>query len=368
MKIGCRKASIFARAFLLLAGAVSGITSCPEATLAANGKTLTGGVIEKASKGTLQFHPKLVSTSNYVFNNCGEELNHKLQSFSSTCGDYKLQTQIVDDSGLISIRLFYKGKQVLYRHLPKWSGLCEASFDLTDPRTSESCNTAPVFRDINGDGIPEIILSEDSGSAHGPMKLTIYQIKPSTAPLPMLCQATLQSPTFSGPDENGTYRVNVYDQAFSYWKDSAYCDFAPPTVVLSLQGHAFVPNAKLMIEPPPKEAEFQSVIAHLNKELADADKLTKPGTRAVRPAVWNAMNEYVYSGRAEWAKKILDRLYPEGTTLIMTVNNVDELKDPKAMPKLSRKQFWKDFCDTVKHSEYAKVLLQLDTTKAMQSQ
>jgi hypothetical protein len=51
----------------------------------------------------------------------------------------------------------------------------------------------------------------------------------------------------------------------------------------------------------------------------------------------------------------------------LTVNNPDELKSPKGMPKLSRDQFWKDFWDNVKKSEYAKTLLEMNNHKVMQA-
>jgi hypothetical protein len=321
----------------------------------------------RPSLATLQFHPRVVSNSKYTYVNNGENLDHTLQKLSAKSGNFRLDEEIVDDAGLISIRLFYLGKPIFDKHLPKWRGLCEDSYTLIDPLNNISCNKAPVFRDINGDGIAEMILINDSGSAHGPVEQTIYQIQPRAQPLHKLSQATLQSPEYVDLEKNGTFSIMVYDQAFAYWKNSAYCDFAPPLVVLSLKGNTWVPNAKLMAKAAPNKVEFEKVIHELNNTLAPCDKLTSGKTRAITPDVWNAMTKLVYEGNAESAREILDRLYTSGTTLILTVNNPDELKSPKGMPKLSRDQFWKDFWDNVKKSEYAKTLLEMNNHKVMQA-
>jgi hypothetical protein len=178
--------------------------------------------------------------------------------------------------------------------------------------------------------------------------------------------AKLQSHALIDSDHNGIYNLVIDDQTFAYWKGSAYCDYSPTAVVLSLKGSSWVANARLMKEPPPSKAAFDKVIKELNTQLAPCDKLTQPHTRAITPPVWNAMKGFVYGGNAEYAKTILDRLYPPGTSLVLAVNNFDDLKSNKGLTKLSRDQFWKDFCQNVKKSEYAKALLGMDTHRVMQ--
>jgi hypothetical protein len=320
-----------------------------------------------ASKSVLQFRLHLVSTTKYVYNNDGEILDHKLQKVTAKNGDFQLDEEIVDDNGLISIRLSYKGKSILSKQLPRWKGLCEDSFVMIDPLKNESCNKSPVFRDINGDGIPEMILVMDSGSAHGTVDQTIYQIRSDTKPLHELCHATLQSPAFLDSEHNGIYNLVIDDQTFAYWKDSAYCDYSPTYVVLSLKGSTWVPNARLMTEPPPNKANFEKIIQELDAKLAPFDKLSQSKTRAITPPVWSCMTQYVYSGNADLAKAVMNRLYPTGTTLVVAANGPENLKAATGVSRLSREQFWKDFCDNVKKSEYAKTLLGMDTHKILQS-
>jgi hypothetical protein len=177
----------------------------------------------------------------------------------------------------------------------------------------------------------------------------------------------MQSPAFIDSEHSGIYNLVIDDQTFAYWKGSAYCNYSPTPVVLSLKGSSWVPNPRLMAKPAPKKAEFDKVINELNTQLAPGDKLTKPKTRAVTPPVWNAMKEFVYGGNADSAKAIMDRLYPPGTTLVLSVNSWDDLKSANGLTKLSRQQFWKDFCDNVKKSTYAKTLLEMDVHQTLQA-
>lgn len=320
----------------------------------------------KTSGPVLRFHLHTVSKTKYVYNNDGEILDHTLETFRAKNGDFQLEEVIVDDIGLISIRLSYKGKTILSKQLPRWQGLLEASYLIIDPLSNDRWTRDPIFRDINGDGAIEIILVNDSGSPHGTVDQSIYQMRRAPVSVRELCHATLQSPALIDSDHNGIYNLVIDDQTFAYWKGSAYCDYSPTTVVLSLKGSSWVANSRLMKEAPPKKSRFDKDIAELNAGLAPYDKLTKPQTRALTPPVWNAMKGYVYGGNAEYARATLDRLYPPGTSLILANNKWDDVKSQEGLTRLSREQFWKDFCDTVKKSEYAQALLAMDTHKIMQ--
>lgn len=292
--------------------------------------------------------PEKISSKPYQYNNDGTILDHTLLKQKTKLGKYELYQEIVDNGGLVVIKLSLNGKVLLDKKLPQWKGLCEPHFGIVDPLGDEGTRK-PVARDINNDGVPELIVYHTDESAHGPISYTIYQLdgKPT---LKVLFNGSFTSGDFEDVDKDGTFEVIERDNNFEGFYDAASVQTLFPHVVLAWDGKAYKPSAKLMKKKAPSAAELQKMINEAKAGIKEHsfDIKAKPGTSIITSDVWNKMIELVYSGNSSSAKELLTRMYPSGDLMVVVI--------PDRPVVVSRDKFWESFVKHAKKSSWASAL------------
>lgn len=292
--------------------------------------------------------PEVISSKPYQYNNDGTILDHTLLKQKTKLGKYELYQEIVDLGGLVVVKLSLNGKVLLDKKLPQWKGLCEPHFGIADPLGDDGTKK-PVARDINNDGIPELIVYYLDESAHGPVKYTIYQLdgKPN---LKVLFDGEFTSGDFKDVDNDGIFEVVERDNNFEGFYDTASVETLFPSVVLAWDGKTYKPSAKLMKKKAPSTAELQKMIDEAKAKIKESSRgvKAKPGASIITPDVWNKMIELIYSGNTSSAKEFLARMYPSGNLMVVVI--------PERPVVVSRDNFWKAFVDHAKKSKWASAL------------
>jgi hypothetical protein len=296
------------------------------------------------------FKTHFVKRIDYVYNNDGERLQHHINFFHGTGGGYDIDEQLIDSGGIICLKISKNGKTVIKKELPRWCGLSEDSYMILDP-TKDTTDKQIVFRDINKDGKPELILLYDNGSNHGNTGCFIFQFDGSR-PAKEIYKADLPFPKFEDIDKDGKYEIVLTDNTFSYWKDSAYCQYGGERVVLALQGGTYKASTKYTFASAPSVSKFNSIVQEMKRETIKYKSKCKPGTEVMTPDTWKPLISLIYSGNVSTAKRILQTVYP-GNTLLIVTPNPDCIKDT---PTETKMHFWQEMVKQAKTSLYAKYL------------
>lgn len=113
--------------------------------------------------------------------------------------------------------------------------------------------------DLNGDGVPELIISEWSGGAHCCM--TDYMISLADHPRVLdTIHGRHSDPWWADLDGDGRPEVAVHDWTFAYWATS-FAGSPAPEVILTWRAGRYRPAEALMVAPPPSEEELADLAA-----------------------------------------------------------------------------------------------------------
>ncbi len=277
---------------------------------------------------------------------------------------------------LQSFTVSLNGKVVLRRSLKQSDQDDGNLFGFIDAQRSQTRNQIyedgynispyPIAKDINGDGLPEIILVRSLGgnsnnyqysiftlASQGPRK--IFEISDHIGPI-----VFVRSDQAS---KKAQYVIKVGDNndGYLYWECLTTANvYRPnPEVTLRWNGQSFVPSLQDMRKPPLSSAALASLAAKLNSQILsqnDPVYLKHEGNKqAVFPAVVENMLELVYSGNAPSAKKLLELIYP-GKIQLQTINH--QSGEVEWQP--TKEEFWKQFLDTIRESEYMPLLKKLN--------
>lgn len=290
-------------------------------------------------------NPTVISKQPYHYKFGEETLDHTLLKQKAKLGSYELYEEICDSGGLVTVKLSLDGKVLLDKKLRRWQGLCEPHFSITDPLGGDGTQK-PVARDINKDGIPELIVWYVDESAHGPSDLTIYQLDGKPV-LKSLFKGSFVSGNFQDVDNDGAFEIIERDNVFEGFYNAASVQTRFPEVTLAWDGTTYKPSAKLMKQKAPTEAEMNAMIAESEKAIKSDFASTKvpAGSKVIAPGVWNNMIKLVYTGNTKAAKQLLERMYPSGKLAVVTI--------PDQVEKvMTRDEFWNAFVAQLKKSKW----------------
>ncbi|MBY0357529.1 MAG: hypothetical protein K2W82_05960 [Candidatus Obscuribacterales bacterium] len=189
----------------------------------------------------------------------------------------------------------------------------------------------PVAKDMNGDGIPELVFDYHTGKSHNTMIMSLYEVKPSMI---------FNSGYVEFADLNHDRKPELLSaQPLSYLGANA-----SPMLVLQWNGQAYAPSP-LNVK---KNVDLDKIVSavRLKKEAASKKvKMKPPGTESAEEfqAVWSAMLDLIYSGNAKQARELLNCLYPGNKPIMIYDAN---LKNSK-IQKYSKDQLWNDFTSKI---------------------
>jgi len=155
----------------------------------------------------------------------------------------------------------------------------------------------PPGKDINGDGIPEIVIQRHVGGPQFESRYsyTIYSLGKRVKKVATLegDHSTMQ---FRDLDGDGIYEVIGYDWAFAYFFGTLGTS-PHPVVILKWQGGRYRLDYKRMKEPAPTREE----LIKKAKELRETDEPYFMNIEA-----WYYILDLIYAGNGKAAWKFLD--------------------------------------------------------------
>ena len=188
--------------------------------------------------------------------------------------------------------------------------------------------------DIDGNGIPDLLLYEFSGGAH--CCWTTMHIECGERPLLRAEIHTWHSqPVFADLDGDGRAEVRFADTSYAYWHE-CFADSPFPTVVLRIRdGHYEMAGEIMRAQGPSADevAEQTRKIGDLDRPLPQASgsdasaaknlrKMTQVwedrplqmwgnGVVGIPSSVWGMMLDLIYSGRSQEALTFVDAVWPQ---------------------------------------------------------
>ncbi len=314
---------------------------------------------QSGKAASVSFSTRVSGRKKYVVKPFDEEISHELVMQTGEMPPYKLYMELVDNSPVL-IRLSTEAKVLLSKSLPRWQGLCEPHYDILDPLKNGTCNDNPVATDIDGDGLPELVIAENGeAGGHPPLKVSIYRLDGSPS-LKKTYENDVIEPSFKDVDKDGKLEILVGDDTVAYWQGSAGFQSVYPKIALAFDGKTYQASAMLTKTPTTSMSEQNKLYASLTKELAAYGQAGGPNCKVISPAIWNRFIELIYTGNAECAKSLLSRLYP-GAVKLTSVTTEPGTPIAADAVRMTKATFWSMLCSQVKKSKYAAVLAAMNS-------
>lgn len=189
--------------------------------------------------------------------------------------------------------------------------------------------------DITGNGIPNLALTDDLGRQGGGSFL-LFECGEEFRP-----KANIESlgkyPELQDLDGDGFPELIVSDDAFYHWP--VCMDGEPiPEVVLRWRDGRFAPAADLMRRPAPSLAELESLAAQVR---TSPEWNTETGW--VPEALWTNAVALLYAGHEDLSSRFVDLAWKQGFPA-NGEGSKDELIDYWLRGRLEESIYWKQIC------------------------
>jgi hypothetical protein len=188
--------------------------------------------------------------------------------------------------------------------------------------------------DIDGNGIPDLLLYEFSGGAH--CCYTVWHIECGERPSVRCGLYTGHSqPVFEDMDGDGRLEARLVDTSFAYWNECFVASPFPP-VILRIRNNHYEMAEEIMRAQGPSAAEVEeqgrklrTCVAYFSAleesllrdsnppdSIVDCDgppmQAWRNGHVTVPSSVWGIMLDLIYSGRNREAIAFLETVWPKG--------------------------------------------------------
>lgn len=256
-------------------------------------------------------------------------------------GNY-VATYRLTGKGVSEFSLSKDGKQVLSRTRRPRCGVIH----FVDPYEPDIADETPVARDINGDGIPELILLDVADDAHACATCVIFALSDHGPKLELNHEFNESRPSFKDLNHDGRLEIVAEDTNYIGW-NCCVPGSPQPRVALAWNGKTWVASAKFMAAPQPSAKDLDKIVRELKKDLPE-------NAEYINPDVWGKMLDLIYSGNAPAAHELLKRMW--------TGNAILDIYGAYRRPYSVRyrERFWTDLVEHVKESQYLPVLRELN--------
>jgi hypothetical protein len=206
------------------------------------------------------------------------------------------------------------------------------------------------FTDLNGDGVPEVIVSSYSGGAHCCLEYEVYSLGRTAKKIADDLPGAHSECVFADLDGDGRFEAIGADWTFAYW-NAGFAQSPAEIVILrsTKNGYRLAPD--LMRTAPPRAAAFRAHVDECKDEIPEG--LAKGESFEVTSTVWKNMLPLIYSGHSKLAWKLLDQVWPPGTLCQL---------DTESKSQMTKKEFRQLFLTQLNASEYWNGLKQLNKT------
>ncbi len=179
----------------------------------------------------------------------------------------------------------------------------------------------------NGDGLPNLLVSEWTGGAHCCFLFHIFEIGNRFRHIQTINAVHSGLADFANLDEDPALEFQMVDWTFAYWRTS-FAASPAPAVILKYQGQQYEMASDLMRKT---SLSFDQFI-----QLADEIKSSSEWESKQPPVrLWAEMLDLIYTGRMDQAWDLVDASWPKA------IDGKEQfVKDLQA--KLRQSPFWKD--------------------------
>lgn len=244
-------------------------------------------------------------------------------------GDYMLRiTHVLDDQGSRGFfEVIQNGKQVhsLSGHRFSFGHV------YSDEPTLDN-ELIAIGKDITGNGVPNLVVSEWNGGAHCCFVFHVYELGESFREVAAIDAGHGDLSHFANLDGAGGLEFVTADWTFAYWR-AGFAQSPAPQVILRFKDGAYTLAFDLMTKPKPSSESMQ---AEARKVRSD------PGwtQKGQPPALWDTMLRLIYGGNGSMAREFLDMAWPLNIS--------------------GKEAFYQDFRSTLSGSPHYKALIELN--------
>ena len=193
--------------------------------------------------------------------------------------------------------------------------------------------------DLDGDGIPDILVYDYSGGAH--CCSTVKHIVCSNPPvLTAQISGWHATPSYKDLDHDGDYEMSIRDSSYAYW-NACYADSPAPMVIYRIHHGQYEMAEDLMRKQALLSGQIKAQADEFKEHLARMDQFmarnqlgdAAPSKMSVEeeqddnffalegwgqegvmipPAVWTFLLDLIYSGQVDETVASLDEMWPTG--------------------------------------------------------
>jgi hypothetical protein len=161
--------------------------------------------------------------------------------------------------------------------------------------------------DMTGNGVPNLVIRQWQGSAHGDSRYLILEICDDSIVNEVDVINGRLSVEFRDVNQDGIVEIAGKDKAYSYFGGDCFAGSPLPLVVLSFDKTQakFVPDRKLMSKHPFSRDQFNTFSLKYRKDTRWSKESRPPSELFV------TMLERIYSGNEKQAWELFDASWPD---------------------------------------------------------
>jgi hypothetical protein len=256
----------------------------------------------------------------------GDELH---ETAERVFGEYTLRmAHVLDDKGSRGSLEIYRGGEKVY-------SLAGHRFSFGHVYSDEPTlddELIAIGKDITGNGVPNLVVSEWTGGAHCCFLFHVYELGARFREVAVIDAGHGDFSHFSNHDGVGALEFVTADWTFAYWRTS-FAQSPAPQVILRFRDGAYELAPDLMKKPKPLQEVLQAEARRVRNDPSWSPR-TQP------PALWDHLLQLIYGGNGSLAREFLDKAWPLGIP--------------------GKEEFYQDFRSTLSQSPYYRALLELN--------
>ena len=169
----------------------------------------------------------------------------------------------------------------------------------------EQPEAAVLFgRDITGNGVPDLVVSEYSGGSHCCLDFYVFEIGQDLRLLDVLQAQHSGRAEFVDMDGDSNLEFAMQDWTFAYWRTS-FAESPAPDIILRFRDKGYHLAVDLMRKPAPSPGQLSSWAAELR-----GNENWRGGEPP--PLLWDKMLVLIYSGHMDLAWSLFETAWPSG--------------------------------------------------------
>jgi hypothetical protein len=184
-----------------------------------------------------------------------------------------------------------------------------------------------IGSDINGDGKPNLVVSEWTGGAHCCFLFHIFEIGDRFRYIQTIDAADAECADFENVDNDDALEFPMYDWTFAYWR-TCFASSPVPFVILKYNGQEYEMACDLMRKPSLSHDELLRLATDIR--TSEEWKTDQPPIM-----LWARMLDLIYTGNMDQAWPLVELSWPSDID-----GKQEFLTDFKA--QLAASPFWKD--------------------------